>query len=397
MAFPRPAALPLPPAGTVVGRDWLAEHGAADDEVSGRHVQLLGDRRSLHVADVGSRNGTWLHGRALPPGEPGQLTDGTVLRMGRTLLVYREGLEGPLAPSPPIGELVGPYGLRAVADAIDALRRQAPGNVLIEGETGTGKELAAAAVAEALGRPRPFQAVNVAGVASGVFESQLFGHVAGAFSDARRSSPGIIAAHAGGTVFLDEIGELPLDLQPKLLRLVENREILAVGAERSSHADVLLVAATNRSLEQMVEQGTFRRDLHARLALAAIQLPPLRERAEDIFAVAQAVGARSGIALDPDDPGVEAEAVERLLLDPWPSNVRGLIATLGRARALDPAPGLRLWAVERILGPSLPSPPGQLSREMVQAALDASAGNEAQAARRLGVSRGKLRRFLGKA
>ena len=271
------------------------------------------------------------------------LDDGAVLRLGRTLLVLREKLMGPLEPAPPLGGLVGPFGLRAVSHAVEGLVRGAPRNVLVEGETGVGKELVAHAVAKALGREKPFAAVNMAGLAPGVFESQLFGHVAGAFSDARASAPGLVVAHQGGTLFLDEIGELAVGLQPKLLRLLENREVLAVGGSRAVNVDVLVVTATNRNLAEMVEQGAFRRDLLARLAIARIQVPALRLRSEDIFYVAAALAQRSGGTLVPEQ--VEVEAIERLLLEPWPNNVRGLDAVLASVRRVDPQPGLRLWAL----------------------------------------------------
>src|SRR5262249_51994170 len=160
------------------------------------------------------------------------LDDGAVLRFGRTIFVVREQLLGSFEPAPPVGDLVGPFGLRGVAHAVASLAQSRPSNVLIEGETGVGKELTARAVAAALRREARFAAVNVAGLVAGVFESQMFGHVAGAFSGARASALGIVVAHDGGTVFLDEIGELDLDLQAKLLRLLANREVMPVGAER---------------------------------------------------------------------------------------------------------------------------------------------------------------------
>jgi transcriptional regulator with PAS, ATPase and Fis domain len=235
--------------------------------------------------------------------------------------------------------------------------------------------------------------VNVAGAPAGVFESQLFGYVAGAYSGSGRGSPGVIAAHEGGAVFLDEIGELPLELQPKLLRLLENREMLPVGATRPVPADVLLITATNRSLEEMVERGAFRRDLLARLEAGRIELPPLRERRENIVAIMGALAARRGVALDPR--AAEVEAVERLLLHAWPANVRELATTLDRTAAIEPLPRLRLATVERVLGAQPTSArKGQLTPDSVAQALAASSGNESEAARRLGVTRGKLRRFL---
>jgi DNA-binding NtrC family response regulator len=293
-----------------------------------------------------------------------------------------------------VGGLVGPYGLRGVAFPVAGLAQRHALNVLIEGETGVGKELVARATAAALGRATPFAAVNVAGVARGVFESQMFGHVAGAFSDARSAAPGIVVAHDGGTLFLDEIGELDLDLQAKLLRLLENREVLPVGAQRPVQVNVVVIAATNRSLEDMVERGTFRRDLFARLAMARIEVPALRDRCEDLFAVAAELARRAGSALAEET--VEVEAIERLLLEPWPGNVRELDAALAAVRRVDPAPGLRLWALDEVLGASTGSKTA-LTEEMVEAAVTAAGGNVTAAATSLGISRGKLLRYRKRA
>ena len=424
-AFPRSAALAVPPSETPVGRDWLEAAGLTDSEISSSHVRFSRGGGALRIADAGSRNGTWVNGDALEAGEGVALADGAVVRMGRTLLVYREALRGSWAPDAPLGDMVSPYGLRDFRDALAAVARQRPQNVLIEGETGAGKELAAQAVAAALDRGARLVAVNVAGVAAGVFEVQLFGRVAGAYSDARTASKGVIAEHAGGAVLLDEVGELALELQPKLLRLLENREVLPVGATRPTRVDVLLIAATNQDLEALVSQGRFRRDLHARLAMASLVVPPLRARREDLFAIAQSLAARERLPLVPE--ATEVEAVERLLLHAWPSNTRELAAVVRRANALDPAPqGLQLWAVDRVLGPpsshtprsagtpgsagtprSVGTPrsagtpgsagsPISLTRQLVATTLEQCAGSESEAARRLGVSRGKLRRFLGK-
>jgi hypothetical protein len=390
--FPRSIAVPLPPSKEPVGRDWLSALDLRDTEVSRFHVTFSRPGGVLHVEDAGSRNGTFVDGRRLAPGERVAVADGAVLRLGRTLFVIRESFHGPLLASPPLGRLVGPFGLRAVEANIAAIARRPPHNVLIEGETGSGKELVAEEIARALGRRTPYAPVNVAGVAAGVFESQLFGHVTGAFSGAGKGQRGIILTSDRGTVFLDEIGELPLDLQPKLLRLLDNREILPVGAERPLLVDVLVLAATNRSLEAMVEAGTFRRDLLARLAAARVELPPLRERAEDILAIAQALVEKRGARYLEEQ--IEIEALERLLLHPFPANVRELAALLERIAQHAPPPALPLWAVERVLGTSVALRAGQLSEAAVQEALVREAGNETRAALRLGVSRGKLRRFL---
>lgn len=390
--FPVARALPLPDSGKRVGRSWLAAADLADAEVSGAHLAFDRTGGRLRVEDVGSRNGTWLAGQRLSPGEPVDVPDGAVLRLGRTLFVVRHALEGSLDPDPSLGAMVGPFGLRGVARTLAGITRQAPRTVLIEGETGTGKELCARAVAEALDRAAPYGPVNVASVASGVFESQLFGHVAGAFSGAGDRADGIVKSHDGGTVFLDEIGELALDLQAKLLRLVDNRELMPVGANRPTEVDVLLLAATHRDLEAMSADGRFRPDLYARLAAARIALPALRERPEDIFALVLHLAELDGHSMPVD--AVEVEAVERLCLSPWPRNVRQLRSTLAAAAREDAAPGLRLWSLERQLGPAQLTPP--LSVAAATAALDAHDGNVTAAASSLGVSRGKLLRFRKK-
>lgn len=153
-------------------------------------------------------------------------------------------------------------------------------------------------------------------------------------------------------------------------------------------------AATNRDLERLVDQGGFRRDLFARLAMARVRLPALRDRPEDLFAVASELARRAGWSLPAD--GVEVEAVERLMLEAWPNNVRGLDATLAAVRRLDPEPGLRLWAVEEVLGEADVGKPG-LTEEVVEAAVAAAGGNVSAAADKLGVSRGKLLRLRKRA
>jgi DNA-binding NtrC family response regulator len=153
---------------------------------------------------------------------------------------------------------------------------------------------------------------------------------------------------------------------------------------------VVVICATNRSLSQMVEQGTFRRDLHARLSSARVELPPLRDRREDIYAIAEHASAKVRAW---EHANVEVEAVERLLLHPWMSNVRELVTSIEQVLAINPRPELRLWAVDRVLGP-MPYSVRTLTKQMVEDALTREKGNESAAARALGITRGKLRRFL---
>jgi transcriptional regulator of acetoin/glycerol metabolism len=392
VSFPQSRALPVPLSGQRIGREWFEAHGVDDPKVSAVHLEFSRSAGSVALADVGSRNGTWIDGSRVSAGERAKLADGSIIRIGRTLMVFRRELQGPPEPTPPIGGLVGPFGLRSVAAELDAIQRRPPRCVLIEGETGTGKELAAAAVADRLRPERPYATLNVAGIPAGVFESQLFGHVAGAFSGSGRGARGVVVAHNGGAIFLDEIGELPLELQPKLLRFLENGEILPVGSDRAIRADVVVIAATNRSLEKMVEAGAFRRDLYARLAIASIELPPLRERPEDIFEIAMEIAARRGERFD--SAMVDVEAVERLLLHTWPNNVRELHAVLERIAATNPPPSLRGASVKQVLGAVPPRQSSALTTERVMSTLNACNGNRSQAARALGVTRGQLLRYL---
>lgn len=392
VAFPTSQCLPVPPSDEQVGREWLATNRIDDSKASRHHVVFTRRGGVLRITDLGSRNGTWVNGSRLRANEEVGIEDGFIIRIGRTLLVYRRAFLGPDVPSAPIGTLVSPFGLWETRAELTRVLSQNPGNVLVSGETGTGKELLAFAIAQMASRGDRYAPINVAGVPAGVFESQIFGYVPGAFSGSGRGSPGVVVAHDHGAVFLDEIGELPLDLQPKLLRLLDNREVFPVGANAPKKVDVLLIAATNRSLPDMVEQGTFRRDLYARLAGAHIELPPLRERPEDIFAIAQATAASHG-GYDPRR--VEVESVERLLLHPWPANVRDLAACLSQVAGFERPPSLPIWAIERVLGPTHSVRAALTSNEVEQALRDAG-GNESAAARRLGVTRGKLRRLLAK-
>ncbi len=390
VAFPSPTALPLSPMGEPIGRAWFADHGHVDVEISNVHLSFVRRGTQLCALDERSRNGVFIDGERLAPGEPVPITDGALIRVGRTLLVFRESVTKP-QPAGPVGKLVGPWGLGGVRKALGQLHAAGARNVMIEGETGTGKELVAEAVAVALRRRDRFGVVNVAAVAGGVFEAQLFGWKRGAYSGSAEGGQGVLARHDGGAVFLDEIGELPLEVQPKLLRLLENREILAVGASAPTSVDVAIVAATNRDLDAMVGAGTFRRDLLARFD-RRIKIPPLRDRAEDIFAILSAVAAARRSPLLSER--AEIEAVERLLLHDWPGNVRELDSIL---TDLEPPGALTLRAVEAVLGRLEPSSRGApLTREVVERALAASGGNQMAAAKKLGVSRGRLLRVLQK-
>jgi len=214
-------------------------------------------------------------------------------------------------------------------------------NVLITGESGTGKELAARAIHDLGSNPdAPFLPINCAAIPPDLLENQLFGHVRGAFTGADRDRAGLFVAAGEGTVFLDEIGEMPLALQAKLLRAIENREILPVGASQPEKNRARLVAATNKNLAEEVAQGRFRADLYYRLEVVTIPMPPLRDRREDIPELVEALLTRHAHRLGQIRRTVESEALERLIAAPWPGNVRELDNLLERALILADGPVL---------------------------------------------------------
>jgi len=215
---------------------------------------------------------------------------------------------------------------------LDVVRRAAKSDatVLVSGESGTGKELVARAVHVQSDRVGgPFIAVNCKALAPGVLESELFGHERGAFTGAERARPGLFERAHGGTLFLDEIGETSPDFQAKLLRVLQERRVTRVGGSEERPLDFRVVAATNRDLKREVEAGTFREDLYFRLAVVVVDMPPLRERPEDIALYVDEYLADSGSGLTIDDA-----TRERLVKLPWPGNVRELRNFLERAAAL---------------------------------------------------------------
>jgi two-component system response regulator AtoC len=268
--------------------------------------------------------------------------------------------------------------------------------VLITGETGTGKELIARALhAEGSRKERPFFAVNCSAISAGLIESELFGHVKGAFTGADRERPGLFGAADGGTLFLDEIGELPLELQPKLLRVLQEGEMRRVGETRPRKVDVRVLAATARDLCEEVERGSFRDDLYYRLNVVELHLPALRERAEDIPLLAahfiRKISTREGRPV----PALAPDALEVLTGYAWPGNVRELENFLEktlifcREETIDRS--ALPWEVRRKErdesgGFSLKEASMRLEREYIQKALTATGGNRTHAARLLEIS-----------
>ncbi len=230
------------------------------------------------------------------------------------------------------GELVGssPAFQRITQSIVEAA--QVRSTVLIQGETGTGKGLIAKAIHDASAeRDKPFQIIDCATVPEGMVESELFGHVRGAFTGAVADKPGLFELANGGTVFLDEIGELPLALQAKLLRVLEENELRPVGGTRVKRVDLRVIAATNQNLEDKVRNGSFRKDLYFRLAVITIRVPPLSKRLEDLPVIARRLIEVVGREMGKSDVRLDASAMEELSRYPWPGNVRELRNVLERA------------------------------------------------------------------
>ena len=273
--------------------------------------------------------------------------------------------------------------------------------VVIRGESGTGKELVARAIHDASPwASEPFVAVNCTAVPPTLLESELFGHVKGAFTGASADRRGRFALAGRGTLFLDEIGDTTLDFQSKLLRVLQEREFLPVGAERSERTEARVIAATHRDLEGLVAREEFREDLYYRLRVVEIELPPLRERPGDIPPLAEHLVAKASRGIGREPPALAPEALEAILGHAWPGNVRELENCLTRAVVLATGDVIRPahLAIDRgsvaarTAGRSLDA----AIRDHVAAVLESTGGGKAAAARILRVSRPRLDRLIDK-
>jgi DNA-binding NtrC family response regulator len=310
--------------------------------------------------------------------------------------------ERPTAPHPKDDPLVGrSEPMARVRALIDRVAASPISTVLLTGESGTGKDLIAKEIHNTSPRAdRPFVNITCSALPEALLESELFGYEAGAFTSAARQKKGLLELADEGTVFLDEIGEMALSLQAKLLRFTEARAFRRVGGTRDVLVDVRVIAATNRDLAEEVAKGRFREDLYYRLRVLPIHLPPLRERKDDIIQLAQYFIIEFSRAFNKRVVGIDPSAVERLTAHTWPGNVRELRHTIERAVLL--AEGEYLSAVDCGLGDPTPSehafqlPTGGLvlsdvERSLVHQALQATGWNLVRAGRLLGLNRDQIR------
>ena len=295
---------------------------------------------------------------------------------------------------------------RSIRQVRDMIERIAPSgsSVLITGESGTGKELVARAIHRAgAGPTAPFIAVNAAALPRELMESELFGHVRGAFTGAHRDKPGYFELANGGTLFLDEICELPAELQPKLLRAIEQQEMYRVGATRPIRTKVRVVTATNRDPRKEIEEKRFREDLFFRIAVVEIDLPPLRERREDIPLLVEHLLGHLATRLRRRITGVTNAAMRALMSGPWRGNVRELVNVLERAVLLADNDQIDVCNLPHDLASAATAEESSddlrgavraYEREHIRQVLQLSSGNREQAARRLGIDASTLYRRM---
>ena len=366
-----PVALKLvvldgPDAGAEVPIGGPSEIGAdpscalvlTDPAVSRHHARVRIGNGNVVVTDLESRNGTFIGEARIREAE---VPIGSVLRIGKSVVAVQlrwRIREVPPSTARAFGDLYGEsLAMREIFAVLERVARSDV-TVLVEGESGTGKELVARSVHRASRRASgPYVVFDCSAVPADLAESELFGHAKGAFSGAVSHRPGAFRSAHGGTLCLDELGELPLDVQPKLLRALESREVRPVGEDTPRKVDVRVLASTNRDLNAEVHRGRFRADLLYRLEVVKVRMPPLRARPEDI------AGLVERLLRDDLPPGdrIEGENLRKLASYAWPGNVRELKNTLARAVAL--GAGARFADLVFNVGPSSTAMPATIGFE----------------------------------
>jgi transcriptional regulator with AAA-type ATPase domain len=376
-----------------------------DKWMSSKHAKIEPSFGRWVLVDTESKNGTIVDGHTT---KRAVLTDGSLIELGHTLFIFFERL--PIeADAPALLELTpadGPPGIVTLMPAwqseLARIRQIASSEIpmLIEGESGSGKEVIARAIHVLSERRGEFVPVNCGALPENLVESELFGYKKGAFSGAQSDHPGLVRSADGGTLFLDEIGDLPGSSQAALLRVLQEREVMPVGGTRPVAIDLRVVAATHRDLDDMVADQTFRHDLFARLAGFRIAVPPLAERRSDLGIL---IGVLYSRMFPPEHPGFDIDAARLLLRYPWPLNVRELEQALATAHVLA---GTELVRAEHLPDtvrsgrpPGAPRPvvlseTDQKVRDQVVAALREHQGNVSAVARALDKDRKQIQRWI---
>jgi transcriptional regulator of acetoin/glycerol metabolism len=378
-----------------------------DPQMSTKHAVIDRELGRWIASDAGSKNGTRVDGEPIAAGARAILQDGAMLELGHTLLIFDRRIGGTDLDASAISH--DPPGLATIdpelATELAQVRTMAPSlvPVLIGGETGTGKELVARAIHALSGRRGPLVAVNCGALPATLVEAELFGVKKGAFSGANEDRPGLVREAHGGTLFLDEIGDLALPAQAALLRVLQEREVMAVGDTRAVSVDFRLVTATLRDLDACVRAGTFRADLYARIAGFRVELPALRDRKVDLGLLVGALLARlaPGRALR-----LSIDAVRALANHAWPGNIRELercletaVALAGASEVVDsqhlPTMTRSASAAPSTTEPELDAEQRALRDELISA-LKANNGNVSAVARQLGKARMQVQRWIAR-
>jgi len=420
----------------VLGRAEECDVRIDHPSVSRKHAALL-TRGALRIEDCGSSNGTRVGGRPIEAGKAVPIEAGTLVELGDVIVVVRrDEQESRHEAAPPAVPARAPNvveddAMTGIYQLVDALAASSISIVLL-GETGVGKGLVAETIhARSPRAGKPFVRVNCAALPEALLESELFGHERGAFTGAVQAKPGLLESADGGTVFLDEVGEVPLATQAKLLHVLEHGEVQRIGSVRPRPIDVRFVSATNRELDRLVEEGRFRRDLFYRLSGEVVVIPPLRERPSEIAPMARGFVRETSASIGKSPPAISAEAIARLQMHSWPGNVRELKNVMARAallcrgpeigpehlpldrlarsaslRAQQPLPGApdeeqtqqhpaaTMPPPAAATGPRLRSAVRELEKQRIADALARSGGNQAEAAKYLGISRRTLMRRM---